>query len=375
MARLSGMTLPDDSPFLRDYPMGAGTDTPEFRDRYDRHTLVYDAFFDSEAGCVRMVGPSLKPRLTQMMRGATFKVDGAARPHRLVHVSPRTGMIELDWVGEPPRMVRLFHPALPRFRPVTVNGQELDRFAGKNALVAISKNNDLRWIRDWLTYHVRVHGANAVVLFDNGSDAYRFRQLRMAVGSVPGIDEYAVISAPYPFGPAGVSRPTTNAKFFHLSMLHIAHLRFLARANAVLSVDVDELVVPRSGTPIFDAVKRAEQGFLTFPGTWRYAPKPADAGSVVRHVDHQLARRGRDARMNGKWCVDPMGALQGKYWRVHGIVGGERTARPDYHFLHCRQISTGWDYERGFEPEDRFEPAPEAAFLRKVFDTPTPPTT
>ena len=40
----------------------------------------------------------------------------------------------------------------------------------------------------------------------------------------------------------------------------------------------------------------------------------------------------------------------------------------DFEYLHCRQITTNWDYARDFEPEDRFEPAPEAEMLGQIFN-------
>ena len=72
--------------------------------------------------------------------------------------------------------------------------------------------------------------------------------------------------------------------------------------------------------------------------------------------------------MSPKWCMDPQGALRGHYWRLHGVAGTERYHDHDYSFLHCRQISTSWDYDRAFEPADRFEAAPEAAEIRAVYD-------
>lgn len=374
LPRLSGVTLPEDSRYLRNLPTGPGTDTDDFRAAYDRRTLFYDAFHEPETGLIRLIGPAFKRRLTIFLKRAVIKVDGARAEFDIRAISPRTGMVELKSPVEAPKKLRIVHRGRPFFsETIAVNPSETDRFAGRNALVAISKNNKLSWIRDWLSYYVEVHGANAVVLFDNGSDAYRFRAVRRTVLETPGIEEAAVISAPYPFGPRGADRMVINSKFFHLSMLHIAHLRYLEKANAVLSVDIDELVTKPGGRSVFEAVKDTPKRFMSIPGEWRYAMAPADGGAAgeaaeIRHRDHAFRRKGADADMSPKWCSDPQGPLQGHYWRLHGIAGTERYHDHDYRFLHCRQISTSWDYNRAFEPPELFEPAPEAAELAAAYD-------
>ena len=49
---------------------------------------------------------------------------------------------------------------------VAVSPLGREAFAGRNCLVTLSRNNDLRWIRDWAAFHVREHGAEALLLFD-----------------------------------------------------------------------------------------------------------------------------------------------------------------------------------------------------------------
>lgn len=54
---------------------------------------------------------------------------------------------------------------------VAVSPLERGTFAALNCLFTLSRNNDLRWIRNWVRFHVREHGAEAVLLFDNSSTA------------------------------------------------------------------------------------------------------------------------------------------------------------------------------------------------------------
>ena len=367
MAKLSGLRLPDDSRFLRKIPPSKRDDA-DFVERFDRHTLFYDVFHDPEAGTIRIVAPSLVTQ-KRLVRQMTLKVDGHLIDAPEVNfVSPRTSEIMFDCPVPAPETLRVKHRGAPRLNAqVRINPANLAKFEGRNALVTISKNNRLEWIRDWLLYHVTQQGANAIVLIDNGSDAYSLRDLRRTILSVKGIEAAEILSAPYPFGPKGVDRVTFRSKFLHLSALHIAHHRFLKKANAVLSVDIDELVTKPGEQTVFEAVKDTANGYLTIRGTWRYAKKPNGDGVASRHADHVLKRIEKDEILQPKWCVDPQGQLAGRYWGVHGILPGKRKFAHGFEYLHCRQVTTNWDYDRDFEPEDMFEPAPEADLLRAVF--------
>ena len=367
MARLKRIVLPEDSKFLRRLP-ASKLDDPDFVKAFDQHTLFYDTFYDAETGLITLVGPSLKTQ-RRFFRGAHFKVDGTPIPDfTLDLVSPRTSQVSFPSPNDDPKNLRLFHRVQPVLNAQVLIGRaQHDKFAGKNALVAISKNNNLAWIQDWLSYYVTEHGANAVVLIDNGSTDYDLRALRQCIIGVKGLEAAEIVSAPFPFGPKAVDRISTNSKFFHLSVLHIAHKRFLARANAVLSVDIDELVTKAGGQSVFEAVKATPRGFMSIPGTWRYARRPATSDAVIRHADHVLRRKGRDGTMQPKWCLDPSGLAGGKYWRVHGILGERRYHDHDYRYLHCRQITTNWDYDRDYEDENDFEEAPEADAIRQAF--------
>ena len=366
MARLTGLTLPEDSAFLRGVPV-AKKDDPDFLAAFDRRTLFYDVFHDAEAGTIRIVAPSLRTQ-RRLLRQAVVKVDGQRIDLPEIELlSPRTSQIVFPAPVEEPKTLRISHRGTPKLNAqMPIGKANTAKFAGRNALVAISKNNDPVWIADWLRYYVSQHGANAVVLIDNGSDAYPLRDLRRAILSVKGIEAAEIVSAPFPFGPKGVDRISVNAKFLHLSALHIAHTRFLNRANAVLSVDIDELVTKPGDETIFEATKASPDGFLSIAGTWRYARKP-DEPRPIRHVEHVLRRKGKDATMQPKWCVDPTGPLAGRYWRTHGVAQATPNHAHGFRYLHCRQITTNWDYDRAFEPEDRFEEAPEAEALMAAF--------
>ncbi|MBY5989896.1 hypothetical protein [Roseovarius atlanticus] len=366
MGELSSIVLPEGHKFLRAVPVEK-QDDEAFVASYDSQTLFYDVFYDGSNNLVRMIGPDLR-NLKNYFKNAILEVDGVEVQERnIVKLGPRTNEVTFSSPHPDPRHLRLFQPRTPQFEEVVeINRSNLEKFRGKNALVAISKNNDLQWIEDWLTFYSRRHGANAVVLIDNGSDAYTPEDIRRTIAKVKAIEAAEVISAPFPFGPRATTRVEIGSKFLHLSMLHIAHRKYLAEANAVLSVDIDELVLGRDDETVFSAVKSTADGYMSIRGRWRYARKP-EGPAKVTHADHVLQRRGADARMQPKWCLDPQGPLAGRYWRVHGISGAQRNFEHHFYYLHCRQITTSWDYARGFEDEENFEEAQDASSLREVF--------
>ena len=368
MTELSSIILPAGHKFLRAVPVEKQDDA-DFIAAYDKHTLFYDVFHDPATNLIHMIGPDLR-NLKRYFKKATLEVDGVEVENReIVKLGPRTNEVTFPSPNDDPKRLRVFQPRAPQLdESVDINRSDLEKFRGKNALVAISKNNELRWIEDWLTYYAAKHGANAVVLIDNGSDAYSLEELRDTIGKVKAIEAAQVISAPFPFGPRASTRVEIGSKFLHLSMLHVAHRKYLAQANAVLSVDIDELVVSPTDESVFSAVKSTPERYMSIPGQWRYARKPKGS-AMVTHADHVLKRRGADARMQPKWCIDPQGPVQGRYWRVHGLAGTKRNFRHDFYYLHCRQITTNWDYARGFEDEENFEEAQDCRDLGKIFET------
>ena len=76
-------------------------------------------------------------------------------------------------------------------------------FSGLNVLLTLSKDNEIRWIRDWVTFFARRHECDAVLLYDNASTRYGSVDIYTAISSVPGIKACVVVHWPYKYGPQG----------------------------------------------------------------------------------------------------------------------------------------------------------------------------
>lgn len=322
-----------------------------YDNRYDFHTLIYDCYFASDAGEVVLICPSLF-NFRPLMEAATWQIDGVDVKIKKIEKLSRGNAVRIKAPSDSPKTISFTHPLFSG--ELDINAEHLDDFAGKNAIYAISKDNNLEWVKDWLTYYVMEHGANAVVIYDNHSTAYSMEDLEAALISVPGIEAACVVRAWFPFGPGGPGNTNFNSKFLHMTMVELGRRRLLGQARAVLNVDIDELVYSTEGQSIFDATVASEQGYVRMNGQWAYAKAPAE-GQMLRHADHTHIRSDGRPKCNRKYCVQPLGPLKGRPWLTHRILSQKDKVDPQFGFWHFRRISNNWDYNRETLEEDKLE--------------------
>ncbi|MDP5217564.1 glycosyltransferase family 2 protein [Ruegeria sp. 2205SS24-7] len=343
---------------------------PNYDNRYDFHTLIYDCFFDRDAGEVVLICPSLL-NFRCLIEQARFSIDGTGVQIKAIDALSRGNVIRFQSPVDAPAELGFEHKLFSG--AVAVNALHTDVFAGKNAVYAISKDNKLDWIQDWLAYYVKEHGANAVVIYDNHSTDYSMDALKETLASVDGIEASAVVRAWFPFGPGGAGNTNFNSKFLHMTMVELGRRRLLSQARAVLNVDIDELVYSRSGASIFDATVASEQGYVRIDGRWAFADPPED-GALIRHADHQFIRSDGKPKVNRKYCVAPQGPLKGRPWLTHRIISRRDPTDPDFGFWHFRRITNNWDYNREDFDTNLLEVSPRLSeTMSRVYGT-TPKT-
>lgn len=341
-------------------------DRPEgFEAAYDAETLWYDAV--RFGGDVVLVCPrlfNLTPLLSRLRHDGTQAAAPRRRTYRRHEIARLTIPREAtrlrltlgDWTGE---------------SGISADGTA--HFAGLNASLHISRNNDLRWIADWAHYHISEHGLEAMLVMDNGSDAYPPEAILEALQPT-GLKRAVVLNVPQPYGPTrgnvGGRKAGGGAKFLQPAMLNLARLRYLRLARAVLNMDLDELAWSHRGS-VFDAAVASPLGLVSLAGRWRM-PAPRSTAPYI-HADHSHLRPG-DKPCPPKYCLRPDGPLRWAGWDVHRLetalpVG--RRPSPGMGYWHCRGITTNWKtYDRlGFTsvgPRD----ASTAAVLERVFPAP-----
>lgn len=346
---------------------------PNYDDRYDFHTFVYDCFYRADVNEVWLLCPRLL-NFVGLVRDMTFFVDGSEHSRVKIENISRATVIKLKGVKTAPTLVRFEHEKASG--DLTVGDTKLDLFAGKNAVFSINKDNRLEWIQDWLRFYVRVHGLNAMALVDNGSTTYTVDDLRAAIDEVEGIDQACVISAPFPFGPNAEGQVNTSSLYLQRSTAEIIRRRLFKNCRAVLNVDIDELIFSWSGQSIFDATAASDIGFVRANAEWVYVDEETAAKTPkpLRHVHHtnlSVPRKPGAKRLpkaNRKWCVDPNGKYGEHQWLMHFLDNQKDPLDLDFLMLHCRQISTSWKYERGGLDGIALEPFPELeALMAKTF--------
>ncbi|MEL6678126.1 MAG: glycosyltransferase family 2 protein [Pseudomonadota bacterium] len=328
---------------LRRAMMGSADERSDtYEARYDFTTLFYDTYYDESVSEVRLICPKLL-NFEPLLREAVLKVDGYPAEIAGIDELVRGDMVRIPSPTSKPGTLTLEHPLFAA--SVAVGRRHLEMFAGKNAVYAISKDNRLEWITDWLSYYVQHHRLQAVVLFDNDSSAYSMEELGQALTSVEGIEAAALVRAQFPFGPGGSGIVNFSSKFLHMTMVELGRRRFLDHARAVINVDIDELIHSRSGRSIFDATAESPEGYLRFNGKWVYAKPPFPDG-FPRHADHTHIQVKRNPTVPRKWAVVPQGPLRDTLWRTHRIKSLQDDVTDEFGFWHFRQVSTNWDYNR-----------------------------
>ena len=359
---LSSLILPESLGIQRDHIVTEAVRPPQFDNHYDFHTLFYDAFFVPESHTIRLICPRLL-NLEDFIKEATFTSNGAKLTPRLQRPNWRNDEISLRCSKAPTGLKVRFQETELSVSPGT---QDRESFRGLRCAVLKSRNNDLAWISDWASYHVKVHSLEGLVVFDNGSDQYTVEDVASVLLGVEGLKVVRVLSADFPFGPNADGSDIHQAKFLQGALVEIARLRYLQCAASVLLVDIDELVSPVPQSTIFDLAEKSFLGYVSIPGRWQY-PEGANM-APARHVDHVYVSP-TDTPCRPKYCIVPQGRLGNCYWDLHSLGFGRSRlgmicrnilrralkrmlTNDDARFWHCRQITTHWKYKRE-------NPAPE----------------
>ena len=238
-------------------------------------------------------------------------------------------------------------------------------FAGLNCIFGQRLEESVDTVLDWLSWHEDHHGAEGAVIVNRAppdSDAgtgaafaraleqgMRARALHMAV---------AILESPLPLGKPDMgpeSHPFLapdapgkdrmeppaadpwRAPLGQGLLPEIVKWRFLARARAVLTLDVTDLLAPhRHGTPsAFDACTVSESGVVLLVGR-RIYPWRVRAGQPEQFGDH-ICRQFDARRGIARWGVAPEKAGLNATWRMVRVAYAQPA--PDATFAFWRAMA------------------------------------
>ena len=306
---------------------------PDYAERFDSKTLWVDAVWRD--GTVRLIAPRLN-NLRRAVLGAVFALDGrSVRPG--IRQYYRHAVLTLASPEKPARV----SVQIGNWRGETVvHGPQDARFAGRNVLFTLSKNDDPAWIEDWVRFHVHHHGADAVAFVDNGSTRHSPDAIRAAIRR-GGVETVLILSTPLRYGPRGTPPFANTELYLQTCVMNAMRWRYLRAARAVLGSDVDELIHWPGGS-IFDAAARSRWGYVAVDGHWVY-PAPGCEGWSWHARHSHVAAPAKPCPQ--KWCLVPDGPLRGVEWRVHHLERlpfAKRFRIADATLYHCRAVTTGW---------------------------------
>ena len=295
--------------------------------------------------------------------GYAFRLFFAAPapPDRFTDV-PRPGCAEVRELREVSggMLVAGRAPALP-LRLALAEGEieifpdvpEQERFAGANALLALRLEEPPEAVLDWLAYHARQHGATAAVIINRAPpDSTAGAAAEFAEALAQGLHTrglaltVAVLDSAMPLGKPGwgpenhlylapdapskdrmdpPAHDPWRAPLGQGLVYEIAKWRYLARARAVLTLDVTDILAARAplAPTAFDLCVAAQGGVVLLVGRRIYPWRVRD-GQRARFGDHICQQF--DARRGiARWGVAPAQAGLENTWRAIRVA----FAKPD----------------------------------------------
>jgi hypothetical protein len=346
VAGLSPVILSSDTAVTRTPPRAVKDRQPDYMDNFDHDTLFYDVY--EMPGQVALSGPPLR-NLKSVVDVARLEAYGSPIRRRAAFKdgwkTQRSSLPVDEMIQKcaPVASFRITAGWLDVSVPIQKNHS--DTFAGKKVLFTMSKDNDLEWMYQWAEFHAKVHGVDAVLLYDNNSTRYTPQEILSTLASVDGIDAAVVVPWSYRYGPGPGPKKQWDSNYCQYSMIEHARRRFLALAAAAVNLDIDELVVSEDGVSMFDHLAAEKSGAIRFSGRWVETVDGARDGSP-RFIDFSYVDSRRDRSLE-KWAAVPAAIPYENQWQVHGFGGGfEPPIVYDLNHRHFRGINYNWKYDR-----------------------------
>jgi hypothetical protein len=357
ICRPRDVQLPDFTDIRREPTRPAQFRDETFAQQFDATTLFFDALDLGDGEAVLLAPPFFN--LASDLAATTFTSGGAVCQARIKNFD-RHAQFWLQGIRDGD--LRASGPLGDISVPLSPC--ETGTFRNRRVIFTMSRDNPIEWILDWVRFNRDIHGADAVLIYDNGSTAYDSATLSAALQKVSGIAASVVVEWPFRYGPQGInSRDHWDSDFCQLGAWEHARWRFLQHASSAMNSDIDELVLSRDGRSAFEAAERSAFGLVRYRGRWLIGVDGHDTESgdrLPRHRDFSILmppdyhwswlRGRRDLnRCPAKWTVVPARCPEHAQWHVHTIASWLPPYLPysrNFSFGHFREIGSNWKYQR-----------------------------
>ena len=209
---VSSWILPETSGYHREPARSVELRQANFDAQFEWHTVIYDCFRVEETR-VMLVAPPLD-RFDGILDSLQIHAlpTGNECPYEVHHkfttafANRRTDNLCRILVEVPKVATSLHLQTVAGAKILDVRPNAREVFRGRRVLFTLSKNNHPTWVCDWMRFHRDLHGADAVLLYDNDSTAYTAEMLLETMNKVSGFSAVYVVSWPLQVRTPG-SRP------------------------------------------------------------------------------------------------------------------------------------------------------------------------
>lgn len=337
---------------------------PGYEAVFDYDTLFFDVFRSCDGRKIICLGP---PMLNNepYFADARFRLNGSRLPLRTtlrpsrMHLQPSC-RYELD-IPDAADPINLLIEAGGNSVTVPVRETLCNAFEGRRVVVTMIKDTPLEWIRDWAQFNIRIHGAESIVVYDNGSTIYAQGELQAALDELQTPGPSLALDWDFPYGPNVGPCNVQDSFYCQPGALDHARRRCFGKARSVLNCDVDELVVGPAGCSVFDEAEQSPGAGLHIRGKWVdlvHDPNDdRDMGDLIRHRDFQFSQRKQsvwrrlglyEKLLRTKWVALPANCDDRVDWTVHYLASPEQAladidrsiGSKRFMYRHFRQLTT-----------------------------------
>jgi len=322
----------------------------EFEAKYDYTTFLYDYFMSDDR--MILIGPPLlnvEDRINwrESLSGGILDKYSIGKLDKLLRVAvERWHAPNIDFAN------------LQITVPVRENAAQNNIFENERVLMTLSKDNEIEWIRDWVLFHNKIHGATALLLYDNSSTTYSPEGLLDALSDLP-LSSIVIVAWPYRYGPG---KAPFDSNYCQYGVLEHSRLYFLERCRSMLNCDIDELVVGQTDDDSVFVATETGGGYTQFRGRWILplgrSGRDATSKPIAerRHRDFVFYVNGeRSQARETKYCIVPSCLKRWMQCAVHSVIDGWNhylpafRAQPHFdrfYYGHFRAINTNWKWKR-----------------------------
>lgn len=237
--KVNSISIPNNVAVRRQPHPKDGVISEEQLHNFDEKYLFYDVFIDPDVDELVGIGPpalNVKPYvegMTVWVNGRQVKFSFVDYPeHKVCLLKARVPHAEryevvLEFSDATHEMTLLRDPLRGPSRDSSRNPTA----RGRKVLTAISKNNAVEWVDEWIDFYKANYGIDDVFIYDNGSD--NLKALEARVGAKANIVRWN-----FPFGPTA-KRFSSFAQ--PVALNHC--LKRFAKGGVLFNFDIDELLV------------------------------------------------------------------------------------------------------------------------------------